>query len=138
MKLVVDASVAAKWLLAEALSSKALALVQPENELVVPDLFWAEVGNILWKKWRAGELLETEATSRFDDLRSMDLRTVSNDLVARAAVGVALATSRTVYDSLYIALAMHEGCRFVTADERLVNGLGGTQYAAHVAWLGAM
>ena len=138
MKLVVDASVAAKWLLAEALSPTALGLVQPENELIVPELFWAEVGNILWKKWRAGELPETEVMRRFDDLGSMGLRTVSNTVVARAAVGVALATGRTVYDSQYVALAMHEGCRFVTADERLVNGLVRTKYAAHVAWLGAM
>lgn len=45
---------------------------------------------------------------------------------ARAAIEIALATAALGYDSLYIALAMHEGCRFVTADERLVNGLGGT------------
>ena len=38
MKLVVDASVAAKGLLAKALSTKALDLVQPGNEFVVPDL----------------------------------------------------------------------------------------------------
>ena len=116
MKFVVDASVAAKWLLAEALSAKALDVVQPGNELVVPDLCWAEVGNILWKKSRAGELASTEAAKRFDDLALMGIRTVSNVVVARAALGVALATGRTVYDSLYIALAMHEGCRLVTAD----------------------
>jgi predicted nucleic acid-binding protein len=137
VKLVVDASVAAKWLLAEVLSTKALDLVQPGNELVVPDLFWAEVGNILWKKSRAGELANTEATKRFDDLALMGLRTVSNVVVARTAVSLALATGRTVYDSLYIALAMHEGCRFVTADERLVNGLTGTPYRVHALWLGA-
>jgi predicted nucleic acid-binding protein len=75
---------------------------------------------------------------RFDDLGSMGLRTVSNAVVARAAIGVALATSRSVYDSHYVALAMHEGCRFVTADERLVNGLASTPYEVHAIWLGAM
>jgi predicted nucleic acid-binding protein len=137
VKLVVDASVAAKWLLAEALSAKAVGLVQLENELLVPELFWAEIGNILWKKARTGELPDTEAVRRFDDLASMGLRTVSNALIARAAIGVALAAGRTVYDSVYVALAMHEGCRFVTADERLVNALAGTPYAVHVVWLGA-
>jgi hypothetical protein len=39
----------------------------------------------------------------------MGPRTVSNAFVARAAVGVALATVRTVYDSVYVALAVHEG-----------------------------
>ena len=137
MKLVVDASVAAKWLLAEALSVKAVGLVQLENELIVPELFWAEIGNILWKKARTGELPDTEALRRFDDLASMGLRTVSNAVIARAAVGVAVAAGRTVYDSVYVALAMHEGCRFVTADERLVNALAGTPYAVHIVWLGA-
>lgn len=109
MKLVVDASVVAKWLVTEVLSAEALRLLQPDNELVVPELLWAEVGNILWKKARAGELPDTEAVRRFDHLASMGLRTVSNLVVARAAVGLALATGRTVYDSIYVALAMHEG-----------------------------
>jgi len=138
LKLVVDASVAAKWLLAEALSPKALGLVQPEHELVVPELFWAEVGNILWKKARAGELEGAEAVRRLDELGSMGPRTVSNAALVRAALGVALATSRTVYDCLYLALAMHEGCPLVTADERFVNALTGTQYSANALWLGAM
>ena len=138
MKLVVDASVAAKWLVPEVLSGEAVGLLSPDNELVVPELFWAEVGNILWKKARAGELESTEALTRFDAVSSMGLRTISNAVVARVAIEVALATGRTVYDSLYIALAMHEGCRLVTADERLVNGLGGTPYRVHAVWLGTM
>jgi predicted nucleic acid-binding protein len=54
VKLVVDASVAAKWLVPEALSDAAVGLLNPDNELVVPDLFWAEVGNTLWKKAAPG------------------------------------------------------------------------------------
>jgi predicted nucleic acid-binding protein len=138
VKLVVDASVAAKWLVPEVLSEGAVGLLDPGNELVVPELFWAEVGNILWKKARAGELQKIEALTRFDAVASMGLRTISNQVVARRAVQVALATGRTVYDSIYIALAMHEGCRFVTADERLVKGLGGTPYREHAVWLGTM
>jgi predicted nucleic acid-binding protein len=138
VKLVVDASVAAKWLVPEVLSQEAVGLLNPDNGLVVPELFWAEVGNILWKKARAQELPDTEALKRFDALASMGLRTISNALVARSAIEVALATGRTVYDSLYVALAMHEGCRFVTADERLVNGLAGTLYGVHAVWLGTM
>jgi predicted nucleic acid-binding protein len=138
MKLVVDASVAAKWLVVEALSAEALALLESGNELVAPELFWAEVGNILWKKARAGDLTDTEAIKRFDSLRSMQIRTVPNSLVGREAVELALATGRTVYDAVYLAIAVREGCRFVTADERLVNALAGTPHRAHVVWLGAL
>ena len=40
---------------------------------------------------------------------------------------------RTVYDMLYVALSIREGCQFVTADERLVNALGGA--IPNVIWL---
>ena len=92
----------------------------------------------MWKKARAGELPETEAANRFEDLLSMGLRSVSNVVLARAALAAALATGRTVYDSTYVALAIDEACPFVTADERLVNALAGTPYGAPVVWLGAM
>jgi hypothetical protein len=51
---------------------------------------------------------------------------------------LALATGRTVYDAVYVARAMRESCRFVTADERLVDGLAGTPHRAHLVWLGAL
>jgi predicted nucleic acid-binding protein len=47
-KLVVDASVAAKWLVTEPLSDKALDVLGSSDELYAPDLLLAEVGNILW------------------------------------------------------------------------------------------
>jgi predicted nucleic acid-binding protein len=49
---VVDASVAIKWYLPEIHSEDALRLIDEERELLVPDLVWSEVGNILWKKWQ--------------------------------------------------------------------------------------
>jgi predicted nucleic acid-binding protein len=49
-RLVVDASVAAKWLVTEPLSDRALALLGGANELIAPDLLLPEVGNILWKQ----------------------------------------------------------------------------------------
>jgi predicted nucleic acid-binding protein len=51
------------------------------------------------------------------------------------AFSIALTFDRTVYDSLYVALAVRLKADLVTADERLANAL-----AAHlpVKWLGAM
>lgn len=42
---------------------------------------------------------------------------------------------RTVYDCLYLALAVREGCQMVTADERLYNRLQGTPLAPHIVTL---
>jgi len=56
---VVDASVAAKWLLPaaqEPLVEQATHLLAQETEgsadFIVPDLFWPEIGNVLWKAVR--------------------------------------------------------------------------------------
>jgi predicted nucleic acid-binding protein len=55
--IVVDANVAIKWILPEIYSWEALGLLQnEENQLLVPDFFFSECGNILWKRVRRGEI----------------------------------------------------------------------------------
>src|SRR5436305_5050605 len=58
----------------------------------------------------------------------------STSLVA-AALEIAVQAGRTAYDSLYLALAVAEGCPLVTADERLFNSLQGSLLAPHVRWV---
>jgi predicted nucleic acid-binding protein len=48
------------------------------------------------------------------------------------ALDLALSVSRTVYDSLYLALALSLGCPLVTADERLVNALQPTSLGSQL------
>ena len=138
---VLDASVAAKWFLpaeGETLAEEALALLRDYGagnvRLIVPDLFWAEVGNLLWKAIRQGRCTKTAADSGLKSLRELKLPTTSSVELVEAAFEIALTFDRTVYDSLYVALAVQSQGQFVTADERLANAL-----AAHmpVKWLGA-
>jgi hypothetical protein len=53
--LAVDASVAVKWLLPEVHSDAALRILEHHRPLLVPDLLFAEVGNVLWKRVRRRE-----------------------------------------------------------------------------------
>jgi len=57
---VVDASVAIKWVVPEAGTPQALALIA-NNDVAAPDLIVAECANILWKKVRRAELTLPEA-----------------------------------------------------------------------------
>ena len=138
--LVLDASVAAKWFLpraGEPLAQEAAALLREyadgEVEFAVPGLFWSEVGNVLWKAARSGRLPQQAATQALEHILHFDFRRVSGRELARDALAFAMATGRSVYDGMYVALAVQSGATLITADERLVNSL-----ATHwpVRWLG--
>ena len=139
---VPDASVAAKWVLPpvhEGLTEEALGLLarftKGEVRFVVPDLFWAEMANILWKAVRAGRCTEESAESALALMLERSLPTVSSSSLVKEAFAIATTFQRTVYDGLYVALAVVRKAELVTADERLANAL-----AAYfpVKWLGAL
>jgi predicted nucleic acid-binding protein len=139
---VLDASVAAKWFLpaaGETLTDEALQLLRrytnSQLRFVVPDLFWAEFANILWKAVRQGRLTKASAATAIAVMTDRNLPTVSSVTLVEQAFTIATAFDRTVYDSLYVALAVNSQAQLVTADERLAQAL-----AAHlpVKWLGSV
>jgi predicted nucleic acid-binding protein len=139
---VLDASVAAKWFLPDAgetLVSESLQILdgysQGRIHLQVPDLFWPEFGNILWKAVRQGRISTESASEAIHLLVEENISTYPSQHVLSDAFEIAAAFQRTVYDSLYVALALASGNVLVTADEWLANSL-----AAHfpVRWLGSL
>lgn len=139
---VLDASVAAKWFLpaaGETLRDEALRLLQRytngQLRFVVPDLFWAEFANILWKAVRQGRWTKASADTAIAAMTDRNLPTVPSVTLIEQAFTIATAFDRTVYDSLYVALAVNSKAQLVTADERLARAL-----AAHlpVKWLGSV
>jgi predicted nucleic acid-binding protein len=126
--LVVDSSVAVKWFLPEPYSTEARKILDEyRNGLIsflAPDLINAEFGNIIWKKHVFQGLAASDAQSIMDDFRALPLTFVPTATLLDDAYKLAVQHRRTVYDSLYLALSLREGCCFVTADERFVNALG--------------
>lgn len=133
---VVDASVVAKWFVPERLSDDAVRLLDDKHELASPDLMWAEVGNVLWKKCRAGQLTGPEAARIIRALDDFPVTVFPSRLVLEGALEIALGTGHSVYDSVYLALAVALDCRLVTADERFANARAGGPLARHVLWVG--
>lgn len=141
-RFVLDASVAVKWALPfanEPLISESLRLLQQyaraEIDFLVPDIFWAEVGNVLWKGSRQRRWSRTVAERLATELETQNFPTVPSFALMREALKIALAYDRSVYDCLYVALAVRSNSQMITADERLANSL-----AAYlpVKWLGAL
>jgi predicted nucleic acid-binding protein len=139
---VADASVAAKWVLPgadEPLSAEALRLLRRwtdgEIQLIVPDFFWMELANILWKMVRRGRCTRRTAEAALATLRAYKIPAFPALALLDSALDKAVIYGRSVYDSLYVALAVESNAQLVTADEKLANAL-----VAHlpVIWLGSI
>ena len=117
MKRVIDASVAVKWLAPE--PDSPLAEVLLDDELIVPDLLFAEVGNILWKKQLRGEMTDeaTRVGARF--LLQVPLEVHDSAALLTDALALALRLQHPAYDCFYLALAQRVDAPLVTADRRL-------------------
>jgi predicted nucleic acid-binding protein len=132
---VVDASVAIKWSIPEIHSAEALRYLDPSLERHAPELLLAEIANILVKKTNRGEITPVDALRIAQDVRQADFTIHPMDGLIVSALSIALATGRSAYDSMYLALADSLGTKVVTADRRLYNGLQGGPHGRLIQWV---
>jgi predicted nucleic acid-binding protein len=127
---VMDASVLIKLYIRELGSADAEQAVKAADLILAPDLLLPETANVIWKYVRRGELAPVDANAILDDILQMPIRITPSLELIEVALRIAVETDRTIYDSLYIALAMHANAILISADERLVNALATTRYAS--------
>jgi predicted nucleic acid-binding protein len=132
---VVDVSVVVKWMLPEPLTADAVRLQSPSHRLHAPSFMQIELANVLWKKVRQGLLSRVHAEAFLGQLPGLPLTRHPDAPLVAAAFDLADRSGRTVYDCMYLALAVRLGGQMVTADERLVNSLANTPWAAAVVHL---
>jgi predicted nucleic acid-binding protein len=132
---VVDASVAVKWFVPEIHSEHAVRLLRKRVDLMAPELIQAELGNILWKKCRAGEFDGTTGGEILDNFKRSPLVVHPHEPLLKLAWEIAVKYRQTFYDSLYLSLAMAEKTRMVTADRKFFDALTGTAPSPHLLWI---
>lgn len=120
--LVIDASIAVKWVVEEHGTPEALALRQ-KAKLIAPELLVAECANILWKKVKREELLKQEALLAARLLQGAEIELLPTRSLFEAATRMSIEIDHPAYDCLYLALAVEKECPFVTADERFLRKL---------------
>ena len=120
---VVDASVVIKWFVPEVHGDAARRLLELPHQFVAPDLLFAETANIVWKKTRRGELTDAEGRELVGEINRIAVDAVPSRLLAQDAYALASITGQTVYDALYLALAVRLKTQMITADERLIAAL---------------
>lgn len=137
---VVDASVGIKLFVAEELSDAAHALFalrvdERPVRLVVPDLFYIECTNILWKYHQRFGLSRGDAESAVDQLGQLLVHSTPTAALTADALALAMTHGITAYDAAYVALAQRLAIPVVTADAALLRKLAGT--SLDLRWLGA-
>ena len=135
MPLVVDASVAVKWLIAEDNSDIAREMAARDEDLHAPRLMASEIANALWRKARLGEIERGDAGAMLASVPGMPVRWGADEMVCADAIRLALALDRPVYDCVYLAPAHQIGAIVVTADLRFVNALASTEHGEAIMTL---
>lgn len=136
---VIDSSVAVKWLVTEEGTDQALPLLDA-NRLIVPDLFYSECVNVLWKKQQRGELRAEDTKGAVQTLQHLVLEVVSVSTLLDEILALSIQLQHPAYDCTYLAVAKQQGVPFVTADRRLFNRCqqpDTVPLVDHIRWLGA-
>ena len=116
MTIVIDASVALKWVLDEPGKDAADALL--DAELIAPALWLVEAANALWRRTQRGEITALEARERLVELYNAPVTTTAIEDDLLAAGDLANSLGHPVCDCLYLAMAVRENTHVVTADTR--------------------
>lgn len=122
---VVDASVAAKWVLPEADSAAAREFLKDTNLLIAPALIAVEVPGAIIRRYRQG-LIDAEdaraANAAWQRIVSQPhFRLMTTEELIPTAMEAALQSRHSLADCLYVAAATQCSAPLVTADRTMVD-----------------
>lgn len=115
---VIDANVAAALVVNLPWSKEARTEVLRDPNLIAPDLFTAELANVLWQNARNGALSQESALLGLHEIASIVSVRPSSE-ISEDALRMGMINGHSVYDCLYLALAMRERISLLTADRKL-------------------
>ena len=125
MKITLDASVGIKWFSGKDESNIDIALniqqqkLQNKMEIVVPDLFFFEILNVLLKKkyFRIDDIFRAS-----ESLYLMEMEIIYPDKkIIDKAIDISGGSGLTFYDSLYIAVALNRHTSLITEDHEILR-----------------
>jgi predicted nucleic acid-binding protein len=138
---VVDTSIALKWVLEGVDSDKADTLlaewIKKRMLIIAPDLLAYEITNALYRKVRKGEITLDRAKEALAEISLAEIEFDFSSDFALSTRAIELANHFNLlatYDSHYLALAERKGCELWTADLRMWNSVKGK--LDWVRWMG--
>lgn len=133
--MIVDASVAFKWFVAEQGSDDAHAILRSSEALAAPDLILTEVAAALGKAVLAGALDKVDANASLERLPSLftELAPAAPSVVR--ALALSLQLKQPLQACLYLALAEEREDILITADRALIKSTAGSKLEKRVRLL---
>lgn len=128
MRIVVDSSVAVKWLVPESDSIVGMQLLDRSYEPHAPRLLVSEITNVMWRIARSVSPDEDEAHRLAAEVAGMSLNWTDNEAICVEALRIALELGHPAYDRMDLALALRIGADVATADKRFIAAVASTEY----------
>lgn len=123
MKLVIDASFAMLWLGGDRQSRAVNELDARYHTRAVqmhaPEQFLVEAANAVWESVEQGRRTLDEGVQIFENLKDVGVELHRHRDLTTPALDLALRRGMTVYQSLYVALALRDVLPLFTADRKL-------------------
>jgi len=120
---VLDCSIAAKWVFPEPDRASAVQLLDRyeagEISLIAPDLLMMEFASLLAKRTRRKLISVSQSRDAFRLMTIWAPRLVDTRARLVDALDLSLQHQLSLWDCIYLALAIEYGCPFLTADRRL-------------------
>ena len=84
---------------------------------------------------RRDEITRREASDILSALETVEWEIHPSGVLLSPAFELAAGLDRTVYDSVYLALAVAQNCALITADRKFHLAVKDSPFASHIAWV---
>lgn len=122
MKAVIDTNVVAYLLLGtESFADESRACFERVETLLAPAHWEAELANVVWMAVRAGVLPAAEGPARLGLARRLGIESMATARLCQGALLRAIESGVSVYDTLFVELAMCTACSLLTFDKAVLK-----------------
>jgi predicted nucleic acid-binding protein len=129
---VIDTNILLKHFIPDPLSPQVdlllTHLTHEQTSIHIPDLFYIENANVLWKYVRAGQLNSQQAQAHLKTLKALPFQVTSTSDLLEAALNIALEFTISAYDACYIVLADQINAPLLTLDQKLLKALSNSSH----------
>ncbi|MCB0737854.1 MAG: type II toxin-antitoxin system VapC family toxin [Bacteroidetes bacterium] len=94
---------------------------ESRGRVYVPDLFFPEFGNVLWKMFSFGNVPIGEISDATKHVDSLYDEIISTKSIWVEAMYTAIETNLSVYDASYLFIAQINDCALMTLDKKLAS-----------------